>query len=96
MHVARYEEKTGERVIWNLPFVECNGSWFNYKEEGENLVIVQASGNYDLLLFMIRGKAKALHSQRILFATERNGKAFAKLIGGKVVGSIVEIPLCQE
>ena len=91
MDVERYLRKSGDKRIYShLPFEVIGESWFNYQFSPDgDLVIVQAQGKHQEIAERAREIAPGV---RIMFATERNGKAFAKLIGGKVIGYIVEVP----
>lgn len=91
--VTRYLLKSGDsEIYWNLPFIRFKEGWFNYEVNGEILTIVQAYGPHKELAKRARKLARDRKLDRIVFATKRNGKAFAKLINGKVIGTIVEVP----
>ena len=59
-------------------------------------IVYQASGNHKELAKEIRLTARANGCKKILFATWRNGNAFARLINGRVIGYILELPWDQQ
>lgn len=94
----RYLAKSGDvEIYYDLPRIETDQGWFSFETgRGKEMVVVQAEGNAKELLKAIQRVARLLRAKRILFATQRNGKAFARLVKGKVVGSVIEVPICQE
>lgn len=90
MDTSRYLEKSGDKRIYTeLQTVDLGDSWFNYSIgfDGE-LVIVQAQGDHRKIAERARSMARG---GRIIFATRRNGKAFARLTGAKIIGTVLEL-----
>lgn len=91
MDQVKYLKKSGDKRIYpGLQEAEAETYWFSYFVSGDgDFVIAQAMGNH----VDIADRARKLSAgRRIIFATWRNGHAFAKLIKGKVIGYIVEVP----
>lgn len=91
-----YLAKSGDDSFrWDWPLYETSTCWFSYWiDEAENTFVVgQAQGDHEELASHIRAMATALNCGRILFATKRNGPAFARLVGAKIVATVLELPL---
>jgi hypothetical protein len=92
--IKQYLSKSGDDSFrWNLPILEGHGWWFSYVlDEQENVLYVyQAMGKAETLKAKTQELCRHLGCDRIIFATRRNGRAFARLIGGKVIAEVVEL-----
>lgn len=94
--IAAYMQRSGDesfKTCW--PFHEYAGGWFSYfiNPLENEFVICQAMGKHQDIAREARELANLLQCDRIIFATRRNGEAFARLTGAKVVATVLELPL---
>lgn len=101
--IREYLERSGDKAFaWRLPLVEWPNGWLNYHvntgvtDDKREFVIVQAQGRQAEIAAAARAHAAALECKRIIFATQRNGRAFERLTGGRIVGYLIELPMTES
>ncbi len=92
--IRDYLDRSGDpSFLWDKPTEEFDGGWFSYSLDDEYgaLVVWQAYGKAPALLKRAKALAASHGKPLIRFATRHNGAAMARLFGGYIVGTIVDI-----
>lgn len=94
--MADYAAKTGDACFrLDLPVWEFDSGFFNYFIEPMtgDMCVLQGYGDARQMAKEVRALCRRLGCGSATFVTRRNGAAFARLVGGRVTGTVVEVPL---
>ena len=97
--IRDYLDKSGDTGYrWNLPCAEFAGGWYNFSvnEEERSFVIWQAYGKAKAIKAHAVNLAHHFGCERIIYVANTRGEASARLFGGKVLGTLIEVPLWDQ
>ena len=94
--IREYLDKSGDTAFrWNLPMAEFAGGWYNFdiNEAEKTFVIWQAYGKAKAIKAHAVNLAHHFGCERIVYVATTRGQASARLFGGKVLGTLIEVRL---